>query len=275
MVVKNAETRAERAERIRRIHASDPLKLIAQADLLAQACHLAQFDNGGEPVINHVRHVAGQFTDLKRHLVGLLHDILEDSPLVNKAGLSSVFGYDVALAVVHITRNKGERYFDYIDRCKTNELARDVKIADLTHNLDRTRWPEMPESYAKRELKALQRLLNYKPRKNEFAGLGVSNAAIDEIPENLKVKNGEAATAMSHLSQRMKETLPTVWKKVDPNSYEFSVGEQVRFESGELSIIGDVNTVGGVCDCCGSFRYCGDIWVRRIFNPEDFSDGPL
>ena len=33
-----------------------------------------------------------------------------------------------------LSRNKGQKYFNYIDDIKTNKLAKTVKLADLTDN---------------------------------------------------------------------------------------------------------------------------------------------
>lgn len=36
-----------------------------------------------------------------------------------------------------ITRRQGEKYFDYIERVKQNEMAKTVKLADLQDNINR------------------------------------------------------------------------------------------------------------------------------------------
>jgi hypothetical protein len=133
--------------------------LIKRADLLAQAAHFGQTDNGGKPRIEHVRYVARQFAEPENVIVALLHDTLEDSPITTVDCLRDTFGSTIATAVFAITRKKGERYFDYIRRCWLNPTARLVKIEDIKHNMDKSRWPEMPDSYYEREVKALAILL--------------------------------------------------------------------------------------------------------------------
>ena len=79
--------------------------------------------------------------------VALFHDLVEDGyiellELAQKAHLNQ----EQVAAIDAITRRPEERYFDYIARLKTNEIARKVKLADLTHNIKRcaddlpTRW---------------------------------------------------------------------------------------------------------------------------------------
>jgi hypothetical protein len=131
---------------------------IEKARAIATAAHLNQFDKGGKPRLNHVLYVGDQFSDETRKIVGYLHDTIEDSKLFTVETLRATFGNDIANAVDAISRRDGEQYFDYIARCKKNSIAREVKIEDLKHNMDRSRWPEMPDSYYKREVKALEKL---------------------------------------------------------------------------------------------------------------------
>ncbi|MCR5040877.1 MAG: phosphohydrolase, partial [Clostridia bacterium] len=44
----------------------------------------------------------------------------------------------------------GEDYFDFVRRAKRNPIGRVVKLADLNHNLDASRLPEVTEKDAAR-----------------------------------------------------------------------------------------------------------------------------
>lgn len=125
------------------------------AALIAKAAHFGQTDKGGKPRFEHVRHVSNQCPFWIYKIVALLHDTIEDSPLTTIKALRKLFNDEIAEAVDAISRREGEKYFDYIERCKRNSIARVVKIEDIKHNSDRNRWPEMPDSYMKREVKAL------------------------------------------------------------------------------------------------------------------------
>lgn len=136
------------------------------AKRLASAVHYGQFDKGGVERIYHVLHVGQQFPAESPHrIVGYLHDALEDSPLLDHNGLYHVFGIEIYTAILVITRLGGEQYFHYIDRVKLNNIALLVKIEDLKHNMDRARWPDMPQSYYEREMRALKILEEERQRR--------------------------------------------------------------------------------------------------------------
>lgn len=122
---------------------------------LAVEAHAGQFDKNGEPYINHPLRVVRSVTiHGKIHsIVAILHDVVEDTPVTFKQ-IYEMFGYDVWEAVHALTRRDGESYSDFIKRCKANEIARVVKIADIQDNL-RPGAPHLVERY-ERALKVLQ-----------------------------------------------------------------------------------------------------------------------
>lgn len=64
------------------------------------------------------------------------------------------FPCEVVDAVMSVTRNKCEDYFDFIRCCKANPIGRRVKIADLKDNMNITRLKELTE-------KDIERLKKY------------------------------------------------------------------------------------------------------------------
>ena len=70
--------------------------------------------------------------------VALLHDVLEDTGLTERE-LAARFPEEVVRAVRLLTRFPGEDYFLYLGRIRENPLAREVKLCNLAHNLDRSR----------------------------------------------------------------------------------------------------------------------------------------
>lgn len=66
-----------------------------------------------------------------------LHDVLEDN--LEQFNWLTIVGLGVDLetvaAVLALTKHNGEDYFDYIANVKKNLIAREVKIADIEHNL--------------------------------------------------------------------------------------------------------------------------------------------
>ena len=99
--------------------------------------HKNQLDKAGLPYVFHPWHVAESMSDEIRCTVALLHDVVEDTD-VTLDELKKEFPEDVTNAVDVLTR-KDEDYGEYIRNISENEIATDVKVADLMHNLDKTR----------------------------------------------------------------------------------------------------------------------------------------
>ena len=114
------------------------------AEALAAYAHAGQLDKAGRPYIDHPRAVAaGVETDLEK-TVAYLHDVLEDT-FVTESTIRNLFGDTVADAVAALTRRPEEDYEDYVRRLGENPLARRVKLADLRHNMDLSRLPQITE----------------------------------------------------------------------------------------------------------------------------------
>lgn len=119
---------------------------------LETACrvHRGQTDKGGVPYIEHilaVREAVRQYGE-EAMIVAALHDAIEDfdgTPLQKLELLRQirlVCGDEVFDSVRAITKDQGEDYEgEYLDRIAANFLARVVKIADLTNNMDPRRIP--------------------------------------------------------------------------------------------------------------------------------------
>ncbi|MGM0337289.1 GTP pyrophosphokinase [Enterococcus sp. MJM16] len=129
--------------------------LIDIAKELSKNAHQNQFDKAGQPYYLHPEKVASFVeTDMEK-AVAYLHDVLEDTETTvedfRKAGISE----EVVEAVVLLTHKKDEPYFDYLKKVKQNDLAREVKLADLKHNSDISRLENPSE-------KDFERLEKYK-----------------------------------------------------------------------------------------------------------------
>ena len=113
--------------------------MLIKAFRIALKAHRGQKDKGGKAYIFHPLHVAALSKGRKAKIVALLHDVVEDSEITLDDLRKSGFDAEIVAAVAAITKIKGEAYADYLARVKSNEIARIVKIADLTHNSDLTR----------------------------------------------------------------------------------------------------------------------------------------
>lgn len=118
--------------------------LSEQAKIFAQKIHEQQFDKAGQPYISHLQFVASLVAMESDEVVATawLHDSVEDTK-TSLADISALFGAVVADSVNAITKRQGEDYQDYLVRVKSNNIARKVKIADLTHNMDLSRLPKI------------------------------------------------------------------------------------------------------------------------------------
>lgn len=103
--------------------------------------HKSDFDKGGYPYVFHPFFLATQMPDEASTCVALLHDVIEDhgDEYSFEYLAEQGFGDDVIDALKLLTHRPGVPYMDYVRDIATNEIARQVKIADLRHNLDSRR----------------------------------------------------------------------------------------------------------------------------------------
>ena len=106
---------------------------------IAKKAHAGQVDKAGIDYIQHPLYVASQVTTEQEKAVALLHDVLEDSDITAADLLAYGLPNEVVTAVQTLTKKKGQSYQDYLEKVKSNNLARVVKLADLKHNSDLSR----------------------------------------------------------------------------------------------------------------------------------------
>ena len=125
-----------------------------KAKLFAELIHTNQFDKAGQPYINHLAFVAGLLANENDDVIATawLHDSVEDTE-VSLNDISELFGSVIADSVNAITKRQGESYQDYLSRVKSNDIARKVKIADLSHNMDLNRLVKVTEKDVARQQK--------------------------------------------------------------------------------------------------------------------------
>lgn len=106
---------------------------------IAKKAHAGQVDKAGVDYIQHPLYVASQVKTEQEKTVALLHDVIEDSDVTVDDLLASGFSNEVVTAVQILTKKKGQSYQEYLEKVKSNNLARVVKLADLKHNSDLSR----------------------------------------------------------------------------------------------------------------------------------------
>ena len=98
---------------------------------IAIKVHSSQVDKGGRPYIGLPLRVEKLCDDEDCKIVALLHDTVEDGDITAEYLLMFGLPSYIVDAVLSVSRNKGEDYFDFIQRCKANPIGRRVKLADL------------------------------------------------------------------------------------------------------------------------------------------------
>lgn len=115
---------------------------LMDAAKIADYAHKGQKYGPEQDYIEHPTRLAEQFDEPTLKIVALLHDVVEDSN-VTVEEIRGRFGDIVADAVEALTRER-ESYSDYIKtKVAENEIARQIKIADLLDNIDHIdRYPD-------------------------------------------------------------------------------------------------------------------------------------
>ena len=130
-------------------------KLTKKALLISFNAHKEQVDKSGMPYVYHPFHLAEQMDDEYSVCVALLHDVVEDSDITIEQLKSESFPDEITDALTLLTHNDDVPYLDYVRSIKNNRLASKVKLADLKHNSDLSR-------FEKTDAKAMQRVEKYK-----------------------------------------------------------------------------------------------------------------
>ena len=101
--------------------------------------HKEQTDQSGMPYVFHPFHLAEQMDDENSVIVALLHDVVEDTDYTLEDLRKMGFNETVLAAIDAMTHLPDVPYVEYLEKIKTNPLAKKVKFADIMHNSDETR----------------------------------------------------------------------------------------------------------------------------------------
>ena len=113
--------------------------LTIKALKLSYSLHHGQYDKAGVPYIYHPYHIAEQMTSEYSVCAALLHDTVEDTSIILNE-LSELFPKEVVHAVELLTHEDHVPYTEYIQSIKTDPIAKEVKLADIRHNSDQSRF---------------------------------------------------------------------------------------------------------------------------------------
>lgn len=111
---------------------------------IAILAHEGQLDtNNGRPYIEHPFRVMNAGHTLQEKIVGILHDVVEDTPWTLEQLTEEGFSKEIVDGVDAMSRRDKESYDEYILRLQDNHIAVRVKMYDLTDNMDIRRWDEI------------------------------------------------------------------------------------------------------------------------------------
>jgi hypothetical protein len=133
------------------------MSTLERAIEIATEAHRGQFDKAGNDYIGHPLRVMamGKTTDEK--IVGVLHDIVEDTDWTFEGLAAEGFSAEVIDALRCVTKlSEDEPYDKFIARVKANPLAVAVKSNDLSDNMDIRRLPYISDKNVKRLKKYLR-----------------------------------------------------------------------------------------------------------------------
>ena len=136
-------------------------KMTKLALKLCFEAHKTQTDKSGMPYVFHPFHLAEQMHDEDTTVVALLHDVIEDTDYTLDDLRELGFEDRVISAIALMTHDDAVPYMEYVAEIKKNPIARAVKLADLRHNSDMTRFDTVSpwdEKRAKKYAEAIRLL---------------------------------------------------------------------------------------------------------------------
>ncbi len=139
------------------------MSTLERAIAIATEAHKGQYDKAGNDYIGHPLRVMDMGRTEEEKIVGVLHDVVEDTEWTFAQLADEGFSQEIIEALKCVTKiSENENYDDFIERVKKNPLATAVKINDLTDNMDIRRLPYLSDKDVKRlkkYLKAYKKLI--------------------------------------------------------------------------------------------------------------------
>ena len=133
------------------------MSTLQRAIEIATEAHLGQFDKAGNEYIGHPLRVMEMGATEEEKIVGVLHDVVEDTEWTFGMLEAEGFSQEVIAALKCVTKiSENENYDDFIERVRKNPLATAVKINDLSDNMDIRRLPYLSDKDVKRLKKYLK-----------------------------------------------------------------------------------------------------------------------
>lgn len=115
---------------------------LEKAIAIAVEAHAGVVDKGGHPYVLHPLRVMFSVESEHERIAAVLHDVVEDTAWTLEQLAGEGFADEVVAAIDALTKRDGEQRLDAAKRARRDPIARQVKIADVTDNMDISRIPE-------------------------------------------------------------------------------------------------------------------------------------
>ena len=112
---------------------------------IAAKAHRGQTRKNGSPYVLHPLRVMMRQDSEEAMIVGVLHDVVEDTDVTLADLEDAGFAPAVTEALGLLTHRDEVPYEDYVEAIAPNALARAVKLADLEDNMNLREIPEVTE----------------------------------------------------------------------------------------------------------------------------------
>ena len=116
---------------------------VEDAVSIAARAHSGQKDKAGAPYLLHPLRMMLRMDTEAAMMAAVLHDVVEDTEWTLERLREAGFSDEVLEAVDCLTHREGESYEEFVERVRTNPIARQVKIADLEDNMNVRRMSQI------------------------------------------------------------------------------------------------------------------------------------
>lgn len=105
--------------------------------LIAKIAHRGQFRfDKVTPYFTHCEAVANSLSDNTEKIIGYLHDVLEDTIFTENDLLRQRISKENIKYLHILNKNNYNSYAEYLKEVKKYPITKDVKIADINHNMN-------------------------------------------------------------------------------------------------------------------------------------------
>ena len=112
---------------------------------IAAKFHSGQVDKAGQPYVLHPLRLMFAVRTPQERMAAVLHDVVEDTDMTLADLAHEGFSQEVVAAVQALTKLTGESRIDAAHRAAADPIARAVKLADVTDNMDLLRIADPSE----------------------------------------------------------------------------------------------------------------------------------